>query len=174
MKTIIIDTSTEKSVVIYETESGELVKKTLPSGFQSSRHLIEALNIDFKSVEVIGVTIGPGLMTGIRVGMAAAQGLALGLGVPLFGISTFEGYLSKDHVAVIDAKLRGAFIQEFGQKMRLVSLEELAQFPKIVGPNLAHIKHPNKHECEPDPKKMLEAVRRKKAANQFSLVQIYS
>lgn len=169
MELIIIDTSTEKSVVIHKKSSGEIVKKTLPSGYQSSKYLIKSLDINLHEVKLIGVTVGPGLMTGIRVGMATAQGLALGLGVPLVGISTFEGYASNEHVAVIDAKVRGAFVFEEGKEPYLVPLEELGRFKKIAGPHLERIHHPNKQEIEPDAKKMIEAVLRKFATKNFKL-----
>ncbi|MFN3293927.1 MAG: tRNA (adenosine(37)-N6)-threonylcarbamoyltransferase complex dimerization subunit type 1 TsaB [Gemmobacter sp.] len=38
----------------------------------------------------IGVGIGPGNFTGIRISVAAARGLALGLGVPAIGVGRFE------------------------------------------------------------------------------------
>lgn len=41
-------------------------------------------------VERIAVCTGPGAFTGLRVGIAAARGLSLGLGVPAIGISRFE------------------------------------------------------------------------------------
>ena len=38
----------------------------------------------------IGVGIGPGNFTGIRISVSAARGLALGLGVPAIGVSTLD------------------------------------------------------------------------------------
>lgn len=38
----------------------------------------------------LAVGIGPGNFTGVRIAVAAARGLALGLGVPAIGISSFE------------------------------------------------------------------------------------
>ncbi|MEJ5219088.1 tRNA (adenosine(37)-N6)-threonylcarbamoyltransferase complex dimerization subunit type 1 TsaB [Cognatishimia sp. D5M38] len=41
-------------------------------------------------LSAIGVGIGPGNFTGIRISVSAARGLALGLGIPSIGVSTFD------------------------------------------------------------------------------------
>jgi len=64
-----------------------------------------------RELSLIAVTVGPGSFTGVRVGLAAARGLAVGLGVPLAGIATTSVLLAqaapRDRlpVAAIDSRL---------------------------------------------------------------------
>lgn len=44
--------------------------------------------VDRRTLSMIAVTVGPGSFTGVRIGLAAARGLALALKVPLAGITT--------------------------------------------------------------------------------------
>ncbi|MBD3184362.1 tRNA (adenosine(37)-N6)-threonylcarbamoyltransferase complex dimerization subunit type 1 TsaB [Candidatus Poribacteria bacterium] len=50
--------------------------------------------IDKKQLEGIAVSIGPGSFTGLRIGLATAKGLAIGLDVPMAGIPTLEALAS--------------------------------------------------------------------------------
>lgn len=45
-----------------------------------------------QSVTDFAVCIGPGSFTGLRTSIALAQGVAAGLGIPLWGISTWDAY----------------------------------------------------------------------------------
>lgn len=54
----------------------------------------------------IAVCTGPGSFTGIRAGVAAARGLALGLGVPAVGVSRLEA-LAEGRPGTVAVPLRG-------------------------------------------------------------------
>lgn len=63
----------------------------------------------FGALDRIGVTVGPGSFTGLRVGLAFAQGLGAALDRPVVGVSTLDALAASVEVgglvaAVIDAR----------------------------------------------------------------------
>ena len=70
----------------------------------------------------LAVTVGPGSFTGIRVGVAAARGLALALDLPLTGITTLEALAAETRaaqpdrpvLAALDARRGEIYAQVFG------------------------------------------------------------
>lgn len=63
------------------------------------------------------VCTGPGSFTGLRAGIAAARGLALGRGIPAVGVTRFEALAAVERQAcTIRLKGRGStvFAQDFG------------------------------------------------------------
>jgi tRNA threonylcarbamoyladenosine biosynthesis protein TsaB len=44
----------------------------------------------FTDLDLVAVTVGPGAFTGLRVGLAAARGIALAATLPCFGVTTLE------------------------------------------------------------------------------------
>lgn len=47
-------------------------------------------SLTWAQITAIGVGIGPGNFTGLRLSVAAARGLALGLGIPAYGVTVFD------------------------------------------------------------------------------------
>lgn len=50
--------------------------------------------VKFSDLTAIGIVVGPGSFTGIRLGIAYAKGLSIGLNTPIVPINAFEIYLA--------------------------------------------------------------------------------
>jgi tRNA threonylcarbamoyl adenosine modification protein YeaZ len=90
--------------------------------------IMQSAQLDFADLDRIAVTTGPGSFTGLRVGIAAARGIALAAGKPAVGLSTLAAFAapfiaaddSLPVVAVIDARHDHVYLQVFGPGGRTV------------------------------------------------------
>ena len=84
-------------------------------------------------IGLLAVGIGPGSFTGVRIGLAAARGLALSLGVEGAGVSTLAALAAgaPGALPVIDAKRREVFALVGGEPVVLLP-EDLPVEPGTV------------------------------------------
>lgn len=86
--------------------------------------------LDFSTLDLLAVTTGPGTFTGIRIGLAAARGLALASGLPLIGVTSLEAAAAgvaqvertgRMLLVTIDSRRDDLFIQAFDHENRPLS-----------------------------------------------------
>jgi tRNA threonylcarbamoyladenosine biosynthesis protein TsaB len=68
------------------------------------------------AIELIAVTTGPGSFTGLRIGLAAARGLALARGVPAIGVTSFDAVVAEGDemqplIVALESKRAELFLQ---------------------------------------------------------------
>jgi tRNA threonylcarbamoyladenosine biosynthesis protein TsaB len=54
------------------------------------RQVMAEAGARFSDIDLVAVTIGPGAFTGLRIGLAAARGLALAADLPCLGVTTLD------------------------------------------------------------------------------------
>lgn len=119
MTLLAIDTSANLCAVCVWKDNAAIVSITQDIGTGHAELLMgmidEALaqaGKNYADLTRIGVVIGPGSFTGVRVGVSTARGLALALNIPAVGITTLEGLAREAQsrhpgcsvLAVIDAR----------------------------------------------------------------------
>ena len=96
--------------------------------------VLNRAGLEFAALDRIAVTTGPGSFTGLRVGIAAARGIALAAGKPAVGLSTLAAYaaplIAADDtlpvVSAIDARHDHVYLQVFGPGGRTIVAPRLA------------------------------------------------
>ena len=98
---------------------------------------------DWDAIERIGVGVGPGSFTGLRIGIATARALAQARGLPLVGVSTLEVIarrLDGTALAVLDARRGEAFAAAWRDGERL--LNPVALRPDALAEQAARLPRP--------------------------------
>lgn len=97
MATLCIDTATEHGMVAVAREGQATSSARWQSKGRHGENLFGHIETAMASAGVsrgdlrlIGAGIGPGGFTSLRVGLATAKGLALGLGLPIVGVSSLR------------------------------------------------------------------------------------
>jgi tRNA threonylcarbamoyladenosine biosynthesis protein TsaB len=71
--------------------------------------ILAQCNVTPEELCCLGVALGPGSFTGLRIGLAVVKGLSLALGIPVIGVPTLEIYAQA--LKVEDEKQLAVFLQ---------------------------------------------------------------
>lgn len=135
MRILALETSMEAcSVALYDGANGKLLAEVhaVPGRghaellFDQIQAVTSECGMALESVDRFAVSVGPGSFTGVRVGLAAARGLALAARRPLVGIGTLEAIaaaIRTEHgealIVAVDARRGELYVEAFADKRSL-------------------------------------------------------
>lgn len=119
-----------------------------------------------QDVDAIAVNHGPGTFTGIRIGIAFAQGLALPFQIPVYGISTTEALITE-----VNAEIRGVAVRAIGDFCyyqqffgngecisgpEYIAISEIPQTPKLIAVGIGDISTATMLESTPNAEELIK------------------
>jgi len=120
-----IETATTQVGVAIGGHEGVLAQAHSSRGRRHAENLTPSIDfvrrqarVELREISCVAVDVGPGLFTGLRVGIAAAKSIAYALQVPMIGVPSLDllafpvRYSSRQIVAAIDAR-RGELFYAF-------------------------------------------------------------
>ena len=145
MRILAIDTSTETCAVALG-DGLAWDERSVVAGHRHSelllpmiRSLLDDHDASLEQLDGVAFGAGPGAFTGLRIACGVAQGLALGTGLPLIGVSTLEALAETARqqlaagrvIAALDARAQEVYVAAYrhdGARWR----EAVA--PAVIGP----------------------------------------
>jgi tRNA threonylcarbamoyladenosine biosynthesis protein TsaB len=140
-----IETATQRVGCALGGYEGVLASFSSTRGRQHAETLVPAIEfvcrhgrIEMKEISAVAVDVGPGLFTGMRVGVATAKAMAQALRVPMIGLSSLDllafpvRHTDRLIAAVIDARRNEVFWALYKQVPG--GVQRLTPY-RISGPN---------------------------------------
>ena len=132
MLTLAFDTATGAATIALVRDGDVLGERVGRASeiLADGEELVRAAGAVPGDLDLIAVGVGPGSFTGVRIGLAAARGLALALDVPVAGISTLDALAAAapGAVPVVDAR-RGEIFTLVSGQARCLAPEDLEVEP---------------------------------------------
>ncbi len=133
MNVLALDTATAACSVALWSDGAVLARRftAMARGHaEALLPMVEAVmaeaRVAYADLDLVATTVGPGTFTGLRVGLAAARGLALAGGLPIVGVTTLEalahGTVSEQRrgqpvAAALDARRGEVYLQVFDARL---------------------------------------------------------
>lgn len=148
MKLLVLDTATEWCSAALWLDGAVRARRELAGQRHSSLilpmvdALLQEAGVSLRALDGIGYGAGPGSFTGLRIACAVTQGLALGAGLPVAGVSTLESLAAQsggDRVlTLLDARMAEVYWAAYereGEDWRAVIEPRLALPDSVFVPD---------------------------------------
>jgi tRNA threonylcarbamoyladenosine biosynthesis protein TsaB len=137
--------STDLSIALAEPDGTPVAEEAWSSAQRQSAELLprilallEREGRSLSDVTALAIGTGPGSFTGLRVAMALAKGLAVGLAAPIVGVPSLRAWLDAEPgavAAIARAGAREAYLLMDGEEdPRIVDRDALAAEATVVAP----------------------------------------
>ena len=143
MKILGIDTSTMAANVAVLEDDKLICEYTINTKKTHSQKLMPMIenmlklsDIEIKDIDAIGICVGPGSFTGLRIGMATAKAMAHVNNIPLIGVNSLEilganmDFCNKKICSILDAQRNQVYTCKYiVEDNKSKSLEEIKIMP---------------------------------------------
>ncbi len=142
MNSLYIDTSTKYLCIgiakdyqiIYKIQQ-EAIKKQSELAIPFLKKALDEVSLTLKDIHEIGVTIGPGSFTGIRIGMCIAKVIASTQKIPLKAISSLNAYAGVGKkIVILDAKAQRVYLGIYKNNQKCIdeTIIEISKLSEIM------------------------------------------
>jgi len=97
-----------------------------------AKEALKEANMDFKDIDVVAPTYGPGLVGALLVGVSYARGLAYALNKPLVGVNHLEGHIAANYITHPDLEPPFLCMLTSGGNTQIVYVKDYCDM-KVLG-----------------------------------------
>lgn len=93
---------------------------------------LEEANMEFKDIDVITPTYGPGLVGALLVGLSYAKALAFAKGIPLVGVNHIQGHIAANYLTYKELEPPFLCIMMSGGNTQIIHVKAYTEF-EVLG-----------------------------------------
>lgn len=155
MKVLAIETSCDETSVAVVKDGRKILSNKILSQIQThqvfggvvpeiaSREHLESINyvikagledakLDFKDIDLVAVTNGPGLVGALLVGVSSAKAISMAINKPLIGVNHMEGHVCANYLAHEDLKPPFISLVVSGGHSYLIDVTDYTEY-EVIG-----------------------------------------